>query len=155
MFLWFLTFIRIYKETYNLIISISGFLLLEIMVRKKKHEWIKKFSSQVNPVIFQVEIYDQPSAGPVQIIVVPVLGVCTAPALGQYWIVMLGCTACFGTGIGTGLLLFCWFLIIVNPKKIFWSKFGRFFCILRVWTVSNSWNFELYFCLDVKMNLSL
>ena len=41
-----------------------------------------------------MEIYDKPSAGPVEIAVVPVLGVCTAPALGQYWLVILGCTAC-------------------------------------------------------------
>ena len=31
---------------------------------------------------------------PVQIAVASVLGVCTAPALGQYWLVILGCTAC-------------------------------------------------------------
>ena len=41
-------------------------------------------------------------------------------------------------------LLFYWFLVIVDPKKFFWSKSDRFFfCILRVWTASNFWNFEL------------
>ena len=36
------------------------------------------------------------------------------------------------------LFLFCWFLIIVYPKKFFWSKFGGFFCILRGRTFLNS-----------------
>ena len=55
---------------------------------------MQKIELEKLSAITQVEIYNHPSAGPVQIAVVPVLGACTSPALGQYWLVMLGCTAC-------------------------------------------------------------
>ena len=47
----------------------------------------------------------------------------------------------------------------VSHNHLFWEIFfihiWSFFCIFRVRTVSNSRNFELYFCLNVEMNLSL
>ena len=46
---------------------------------------------------------------------------------------------------------FCWFLIIADPKKFFDPNLVFFVCILRV---ERFRNFELYFCLDIKMNLS-
>ena len=42
-----------------------------------------------------------------------------------------------GKEISEGRLLFCWLVIIVYFKDLFWSKFSHF-DILRVRTVSNS-----------------
>ena len=63
----------------------------------------------------QLEIYHQPSADPVWIAEVPVLGVCTVTALGQYWLVMVGCTACVVLETSTDSVLSNCTASIVEP----------------------------------------